>query len=165
MPSMRNVPGHLQCLSLSGECSRPPASSPSRRSGSRGFQNPFRVGAVGDQIHPIPLIFRKRRPFYGQCNPSVSLADAFTRSLHTFVFSSVSLKISTSIWLTATPPPFGRYGSTTHRQRSRRDVEDNAVAVTSRLPAGEIVIFAAAARSHAAAQQIIILYIIRLIAC
>ena len=33
--------------------------------------------------------------------------------------------------------PFGRYGSTTHRQRSRRDVEDNAVAVTSCLPAGE----------------------------
>ena len=34
------------------------------------FKILFRVGAVGDQIHPIPLIFRKRRPFYGQCNPS-----------------------------------------------------------------------------------------------
>lgn len=42
--------------------------------------------------------------------------------------------------------PFGRYGSTTHRQRSRRDVEDNAVAVTSCLPAGEIVIFAASGK-------------------
>ncbi|MFS2790501.1 hypothetical protein [Parabacteroides distasonis] len=103
--------------------------------------------------------------FTGSVIRPVSLADAFTRSLHTFVFSSVSLKISTSIWLTATSAPSA---GTVARLTGNAPDEMSRIMLLPLppvCPPGRSSSLLQAARSHAAAQQIIILYIIRLIAC